>query len=73
MPPGPEVLLMPDNTREDCPCLNLKCSRYGDCDSCESYQISRGNLPYCRRAGTQESDTPHDNPTDENSPEKNKD
>jgi len=33
----------------DCPCLNVDCERYKDCDPCRESHFNRGYLPACDR------------------------
>jgi hypothetical protein len=57
------LVLMPEDCGEDCPCLNLTCSRYGDCASCREFQHSRGKIPYCEREETPGADIPEESET----------
>lgn len=35
------------DTKEICPCPNLKCPIHGDCEKCNSRHVRKGFLSYC--------------------------
>jgi len=40
---------MSPTVREDCPCPKVTCKRHTLCDECETEQVRKGGLPFCRR------------------------